>query len=100
MEILDKDGNLCPWADNLIEFSVTGPAGIAGVDNGSQTSLESFVEPRRHAFYGKCLVVVRNNGTKGEAELKATIGPLPTSPKGEGTAPQPPKGAAVRIMCK
>ena len=100
VEVLDEDGNLCPWADNLIEFSVTGPAVIAGVDNGSQTSLESFVEPRRHAFYGKCLVVLKNNGTKGEAELKATIGPLPTSPKGEGTAPQPPKGASVRIMCK
>ena len=100
VEILDEDGNLCPWADNLIEFSVTGPAVIAGVDNGSQTSLESFVEPRRHAFYGKCLVVLRNNGTKGEAELKATIGHLPTCPNGEGTAPQPPKGTAVRIMCK
>ncbi len=57
-EIVDKDGNLCPWAENQIEFSTTGGATILGTDNGCQTSMERFQAPRRKAFFGKCLVVV------------------------------------------
>lgn len=36
VEIVDKDGNLCPNADNLVNFDVQGAAFIAGVDNGNQ----------------------------------------------------------------
>ena len=62
VEVVDKDGNLCPWAENQIEFSVSGDAKIIGTDNGCQTSMERFQAPRRKAFFGKCMVVVRNNG--------------------------------------
>jgi len=72
VEILDKDGNLCPWADNLVEFEVSGSAFIAGVDNGSPISMERFKDSKRHAFYGKCLVVLQNNGSKGNITLKAS----------------------------
>ena len=43
VEIVDKDGNLCPWAENLVEFKVEGPGFNAGVDNGSPISLEPFI---------------------------------------------------------
>ena len=71
VEILDKDGNLCPNADNLVEFSVDGKGFIAGVDNGSPISLERFKDNKRKAFYGKCLVVLQNNDSKGKIKLKA-----------------------------
>ena len=58
VEVVDKDGNLCPWAENQIEFSITGGAKILGTDNGCQTSMERFQAPRRKAFFGKCMVVV------------------------------------------
>ena len=63
VEVVDKDGNLCPWAENQIEFSTTGDAKILGTDNGCQTSMERFQAPRRKAFFGKCMVVVSGNGT-------------------------------------
>lgn len=75
VEVLDKDGNLCPTADNLVHFEVEGPAFIAGVDNGSPTSMERFKDNKRHAFYGKCLVVLQSTGEEGNVSLKA---------KGEG----------------
>ena len=59
VEVVDKDGNLCPWAENNILFSLTGDAKIAGVDNGSPFSLERFQANERHAFFGKCLVVLQ-----------------------------------------
>ena len=72
VEILDKNGNLCPNADNLVQFEVDGKGFIAGVDNGSPISLERFKADKRKAFYGKCLVVLQNNGKEGVIKLKAT----------------------------
>ena len=71
VEILDKDGNLCPNAENLVQFEIDGKGFIAGVDNGSPISLERFKDNKRKAFYGKCLVVLQNNGKKGKINLKA-----------------------------
>ena len=59
VEVVDKDGNLCPWAENNVLFSLTGDAKIAGVDNGSPFSLERFQANERRAFFGKCLVVLQ-----------------------------------------
>lgn len=72
VEVLDKDGNLCPNASNLVNFTISGEAFIAGVDNGSPISLERFKDNKRRAFYGKCLVVLQNNGNKGKATLTAS----------------------------
>ena len=66
VEVVDKDGNLCPLAEDQIYFSVIGDAKIIGTDNGCQTSMESFKAPQRKAFFGKCMVVV-----KGKGQMKA-----------------------------
>ncbi len=72
VEVLDKDGSLCPKADNLIRFEVSGSAEIAGVDNGSPISLERFKSDRRHAMYGKALVILRPAvGKAGKVTLRA-----------------------------
>jgi beta-galactosidase len=72
VDVLDKDGNLCPDADNDVQFAVEGEAFIAGVDNGSPMSLERFKANHRKAFHGKCLVVVQNKGQQGRIVVKAT----------------------------
>ena len=59
-EVVDKDGNLCPWADNQIHFK---GGNVIATDNGCQTSMERFTAPTRKAFHGKCLVIVRGSGT-------------------------------------
>ena len=70
VEVVDKDGNLCPWADNEISFSVEGSGVNAGVDNGSPISLEKFKADRRKAFYGKALVIVQSDGDEGKIRVK------------------------------
>lgn len=79
VEVVDANGNLCPWAEDDIQFEVVGNAFIAGVDNGSQTSMEHFKDNHRKAFYGKCLVVIQNNGKPGTAQLTATASGLSTA---------------------
>lgn len=72
VEVLDKDGNLCPNADNLIYFDISGNGRVVGVDNGNPISLESFKEPHRKAFYGKCLVIIQGDKEKGNILLSAS----------------------------
>ena len=62
-EVVDKDGNLCPWAEDQIVFIGEGTGRIIGTDNGCQTSMENFKSPQRKAFFGKCMVVVTGEGS-------------------------------------
>ena len=71
VEVLDEDNNLCPLADNQVFFTLEGAATIEGVDNGLQTSLERFQDNKRHAFNGKCLVVLKADKQPGSVSLKA-----------------------------
>jgi beta-galactosidase len=71
VKVVDKDGNLVPDAANNIQFTVSGAGFIAGVDNGDQTSLESFKASARKAFNGLCLAVLQSNGKSGNIKLQA-----------------------------
>lgn len=62
-EVVDRDGNLCPNAENQLFFDVEGGE-IAGVDNGSQISQERFKANHRKAFFGKCMIVVAPEALK------------------------------------
>ena len=64
-------------ADDKVQFQVEGAGFIAGVDNGSPISMERFKSNQRKAFYGKCLVVIQNNGQAGAIRLKAKAEGLP-----------------------
>ena len=69
----DKDGNLCPAADNLVQFQVTGAGNIAAVDNGNAATVEPFQADHRKAFSGMALVIVRSQrGQAGRIELAAS----------------------------
>lgn len=54
----DKDGNLCPDADDEITFDVTGGAVFRAVCNGDATSLESFTKPTMKLFHGQLVLTV------------------------------------------
>jgi len=75
--LVDKEGNNVPDAGNQLFFTVTGPGEIAGVDNGSQTSMESFKASQRKAFNGLCLAVIRTTGKKGEITVRVSSPGLP-----------------------
>lgn len=58
VEILDKDGNIVPTADNLIEFKIQG-AKIIGVESGNMMDLSSPKDTKRKAFNGLCLAIIQ-----------------------------------------
>lgn len=57
VEVLDADGNLCPLADNLVSFKVSGGR-LIGVENGNMRDLGSVKASSRKAYSGLCLGIV------------------------------------------
>jgi beta-galactosidase len=73
VRIEDKDGNLCPLADNFVHFEVTGAGTIAAVDNGNAATDEPFQADHRKAFNGLALVIVRSKAdAPGRIQVLAT----------------------------
>lgn len=73
VEAYDKDGNLCPLADNLINFEIKGPGEIAAVENGNPQSLEPYVVSYRKLFYGKAMLILRSKENEaGKIDVVAT----------------------------
>ena len=65
VKVVDKDGNLCPKANNLINYEGEGFVAAA---NGDAACLDSFVEPQMHAFSGQCTFIIKK-GWKGKFML-------------------------------
>jgi len=57
-EVVDKDGNVVPDAENLIKFNV-GTARIIGVESGNMADLSSTKSSQRKAYGGMCLAIVQ-----------------------------------------
>ena len=72
VKIVDRNGTPAPHADNLVNFEISGEGFIAGVDNGSQSSHESFKASHRKAFHGLALAIVQSRNKAGKISLKAT----------------------------
>ncbi|HBF38196.1 MAG TPA: glycoside hydrolase family 2 [Firmicutes bacterium] len=71
-DITDANGVIVPKATNTVNFSVSGPGTIVGVDNGNGASTESYKGNSRMAFSGKCLVIVQ--ATKISGSIIVTAG--------------------------
>jgi beta-galactosidase len=72
VRVMDKDGNVVPDSNNLIEFSIAGAGNIAGTDNGYQADTVSLKSYKRNCWKGLALVIVQSSGKKGNITLKAT----------------------------
>ena len=66
VKVVDKKGNLCPFANNLISYEGEGFVAAA---NGDAACLDSFVQPKMHAFAGQCTFIIRK-GAKGTFRIE------------------------------
>ena len=62
VDVLDRNGNLVPDADNQLFFSIKGPAEIIATDAGDPTSHVPFYSKQLPAFHGKASAIVRRTG--------------------------------------
>jgi len=71
VQIVDTEGDVVPYAGNLVSFDVTDNARIIGVGNGDPSSHEPDKSDMRRAFNGLCQVILQAGEKPGEIILKA-----------------------------
>ncbi|MFR9566746.1 MAG: DUF4982 domain-containing protein, partial [Rikenellaceae bacterium] len=73
VRVEDKDGNLCPNADNLVNFTTSGAGKLIAVGNGNAASVEPFQAQYRKAFSGMCMAILNSDKDKsGKLTLTAS----------------------------
>ncbi|MDP4179716.1 MAG: glycoside hydrolase family 2 TIM barrel-domain containing protein [Bacillota bacterium] len=75
-DIADTNNVVVPTATNTVNFSISGPGVIVGVDNGNAPSTEPYKSNSRTAFSGKCLVIVQPTKASGTIVVTANSGGL------------------------
>ncbi len=76
VEIVDKNGNVCPRADNLLFFQVSGAGKLKAVCNGNAIDQTSFASNYMRTFNGKMVAVVASGTEPGEIILGVSGGKL------------------------
>jgi beta-galactosidase len=79
VELPDENGFRNPTAENLVNFEISGPGKIVAVASSNPMSTESFQQPQRKAYKGRCLVIVKSEKMAGKIVLKAKSEGLPDS---------------------
>lgn len=71
VDILDKDGNLVPYADNKVTFDIEGPFTLLGVENGDILDMSPAKSNISKAFMGKTLLVLQTTAKSGKIKVIA-----------------------------
>ena len=73
VSMVDKDGNLCPHASELVSLTAEGDGGaFRAAANGDPTCLDLFHTGQMHLFSGKLTAIVQASATGGTVTLKAS----------------------------
>lgn len=79
VSVVDKDGNLCPLADNEIKYTVTGAGHYKAGTNGNPASLESLQRPQMKVFSGQMSAIISTTEQPGTITVKASAKGLKTA---------------------
>lgn len=71
VRVVDKDGNLCPLDQRIINFSVKGNGKYRAAANGDPTSLDLFHLPQMPLFNGQLTAIVQAGEEKGKLTFEA-----------------------------
>jgi beta-galactosidase len=78
VEVVDASGVIVPLADDLVRFTVEGPARLLAVGNGDPADHSSYQASERRAFHGLLLAMIQSTDKTGKVRVTA---------RAEGLAP-------------
>jgi beta-galactosidase len=58
VSILDTTGRVVPYANNRVNFQLSGGGRILGVGNGNPSDHDADRASERNAFHGHCIVII------------------------------------------
>ena len=71
-EIVDRDGNFVPLADNEITFKVSGNGTIEATGSADIKDCSGYHHPTHKAWKGRAAAVVKSTDTPGRIVIEAT----------------------------
>jgi len=71
VKVVDENGILVPNAVVPVKFEIQGSGRLQAVTNGNPTDMKSFQQPNVNTYRGRCQLIVRSSGSKGEIAVKA-----------------------------
>ena len=72
-KVADASGLMVPRSHPTLTFTVTGPGELVATDNGDATDLTTFSSPKRTAFNGLALAIVRlKPGARGTVSVRVS----------------------------
>lgn len=71
VEVVDANGRRVPDAEVKVRFSVSGAGELAGQASAVPNQPASFKLPERKTWRGRCLAILRPDGSVGEITLRA-----------------------------
>ena len=69
VEVVDANGVVVPYADDLVRFAVEGPARWLAADGGNPTDHGSYQATERHAFHGLLLGLIQSTDEMGQVRV-------------------------------
>lgn len=69
IEVVDKDGNLCPRDASMLFVNVKGEGTLKALCNGDATDLTSFSSNYLRVFNGKMVAIVQSTDASGEIKV-------------------------------
>jgi len=71
VEVVDANGVVVPMADDLVRFTVEGPARLLAVGNGDPADHSAYQAGERRAFHGLLLAMVQSTDRTGKVRVTA-----------------------------
>ena len=72
VSLVDKDGNLVPADNRLVNVKISGEGSFKAIANGDPTCLEPFQQPQMHLFSGQLTVLVQSSTEPGEITVEVS----------------------------
>lgn len=69
IEVVDKDGNVVPLADNELTVTVKGNATFKGLGNADPKDGDTYADATHKAWKGRAMAVAQSKGKKGVATI-------------------------------
>jgi beta-galactosidase len=71
VEIVDADGVVVPMSNDLVRFTVEGPARLLAVGNGDPTDHSPYQASERRGFHGLLLAMIQSTDETGHVRVTA-----------------------------
>ena len=79
LQLTDKNGIPVKNQEMEVEFEITGPARLLGVDNGSPSNIQDYQSNKIKTSGGKCLLILQSTFKTGKITVKAKTKELTSS---------------------